>query len=171
MTTVETISIVFTGLSISLAAFYYISTLRNTQRNQQLQLETRQISTYIQTLGFRDPNFMKAWGDVMYIQEFNDYEDWLVEYGVNNNLEAWSNFCFICNTFQSIGLLVERGILEPDIVYDQEGELIMRSWERMSPIIEGMRGHRQYVSLFDHYESLYNRMVKIREQLHPELKT
>jgi len=34
MVTVETVSIVFTGLSISLAAFYYISTLRNAQRNQ-----------------------------------------------------------------------------------------------------------------------------------------
>ena len=47
MVTVETISIVFTGLSISLAAFYYISTLRNAQRTQQMQLETRQAQLFM----------------------------------------------------------------------------------------------------------------------------
>jgi len=38
---IETIPIVFTGISISLAAFYYINNLRNNQRNQQMQLEPR----------------------------------------------------------------------------------------------------------------------------------
>jgi predicted acyl esterase len=47
MVTIETISIVFTGLSISLAAFYYISILRNAQKTQQLQLETRQAELYM----------------------------------------------------------------------------------------------------------------------------
>ena len=48
MVTVETVSIVFTALSISLAAFYYINTLRNTQRNQQLAMETRKAQHYMQ---------------------------------------------------------------------------------------------------------------------------
>ncbi|MCW4020706.1 MAG: hypothetical protein NWF14_05720 [Candidatus Bathyarchaeota archaeon] len=39
MVSVETISIVFTGLSVSLAAFYYISTLRNANRMRELTLE------------------------------------------------------------------------------------------------------------------------------------
>jgi hypothetical protein len=39
---------VFTGLSVSLAAFYYINTLRNAQRTQEMQLENRQVQIFMQ---------------------------------------------------------------------------------------------------------------------------
>ena len=55
MVTIETISIVFTGISISLAAFYYINTLKNAQRARDLSLkaqeqasETRQAQLFMQ---------------------------------------------------------------------------------------------------------------------------
>lgn len=43
----QTISVVFTGISVSLAAFYYINTLRNAQRNQKLTLETRRAQMFM----------------------------------------------------------------------------------------------------------------------------
>ena len=48
----QTISIVFTGLSISKAAFYYISALRNSRMTQEHALETRQAQLYMQIYSF-----------------------------------------------------------------------------------------------------------------------
>lgn len=39
---IQSISVLFTGVSISLTAFYYIITIRNTRKNIQTTLETRQ---------------------------------------------------------------------------------------------------------------------------------
>jgi hypothetical protein len=61
MVSVETISIVFTGLSVSLAAFYYISTLRNAQKTQQIQLETRLAQMFMGIYNqFHSVNFLDA---------------------------------------------------------------------------------------------------------------
>jgi hypothetical protein len=43
----QTIGILMTGVSLTIAAAYYTLTLRNTQKNQQLQLETRQAQLYM----------------------------------------------------------------------------------------------------------------------------
>ena len=89
MITIETISIVFTGLSISLAAFYYINTLRNTRRNQELQLETRQAQLFMTTW---QTIFQKRVQDSSLLAielEYTDHDDFEEKYGRENNPEAF----------------------------------------------------------------------------------
>jgi len=43
----QTVLTYLTLISVSVGVFYHIMTLRNTRKNQQLQLETRQINTYL----------------------------------------------------------------------------------------------------------------------------
>lgn len=74
MISIETVSIVFTGLSISLAAFYYINTLRNTQRNQQLAMETRKAQHYMQLLQTASTDDFLRRTVEMLNMEFRDYD-------------------------------------------------------------------------------------------------
>ena len=71
MVTVETISIVFTGLSISLAAFYYISTLRNAEksRKRELILQRHQSYSLEYTRTFWE---MASWTDWETVEEYNE---------------------------------------------------------------------------------------------------
>ena len=142
---------------------YYFTIMRNSQRNQQLALESRQIATYIQTLGFRDKEFMKAWADIG-MQEYSDFEDFLSKYYYDVDVESWSSFFSVGNMYHSVGHLVELGILTPEIVYKQEGELVIYAWETQRMVIEGFRTHRGYLHFFDYYESLYEHMVRLRDQ-------
>ena len=69
----QTVSIVFTGISVSLAAFYYIMTLRNTQKNQELArktqehaLETRRTQLLMQIYQeLSSEDSMRRYADVM----------------------------------------------------------------------------------------------------------
>ena len=175
MVSLEVVAILLSGISISASLFYYANVLRNTSKSQQIQQETRQTSTYIQTIGFRDANFMKAYGDVFYFQKYDDYEDWMKKYHPTGKewkdeyKDSWANFFAIGNTFQSTGLLVSQGIISPEMVFEQEGELIMSLWERMGPLIVGLRRDGQSRMFFSYYESLYDEMKKIRNQKYPEL--
>jgi len=78
MVDAQTISIMFAGVSIGVAAIYYTLTLRNTQRTQQLQLETRQAQMFL-TLYNRilDENFAQIQRDVQWVWEWNDFEDFM----------------------------------------------------------------------------------------------
>ena len=122
----------------------------------------------------RDADFMKAFTDVMYFQQYDDYEEWMSKYhptGINYKdeyLDSFANFFVIGNAFQSTGLLVSRGIIDSELVYEQEGELIITLWERMKPIISGRKTDYQYQHLFPYYESLYEQMIQIKNQKRPE---
>lgn len=154
-------------VGILVGVFYYIMTIRTNQRNQQLALETRQVTTYIQTSGFRDKEFMKAWADIE-TQEYTDLADWESKYGADVNPDSYASFFSICNLFQSVGSLVDQEILTPEIVYDQEGEQVIRGWNMQKTVIKGLRARGGYLHFFDHYESLYEHMIRLKNQ---ELKT
>ena len=70
---IEYLPLVLTGIGIIVSILYYTSVLRNSNK-------TRQYSTYIQTIGFRDANYMKAYGDIQYFQKYEDYDDWKKKY-------------------------------------------------------------------------------------------
>jgi hypothetical protein len=142
---------------------YYLVIMRNSQRNQQLALENRQVSTYLQSVGFRDKEFMNVWADII-DQEYSDFEEWELKYGRLVNRESWSSFFAMANLYQSIGYLVDYGVLTPELVYDQEGELVILTWETQKMGIDGTKEKRGFKHLFDHYESLYNHMIRIRDK-------
>ena len=89
--TVPLVLDVIRTIGILVGIVYYLTIMRNSQRNQQLALESRQIVTYIQTLGFRDKEFMKAWADVI-TQEYADPAEWESKYGANVNPDSFASF-------------------------------------------------------------------------------
>lgn len=167
--TFQTIFQFLQTVSIMVGIAYYLMILQNQQKAQKTQQENRQISTYIQTVGFRDANYMKAYGDIMYFQKYDSYEDWRRKYHPSGeewkdeNKDSWANFFAIGNIGQSIGLLVAQGVISPELVYEQEGEHIIDLWERMEPIIIGTRKDSQMQSFFSYYEYLYKEMKKIQQ--------
>jgi hypothetical protein len=172
MITIETISIVFTGLSISLAAFYYINTLRNSKKNQELQLETRQAQLFMQIYDkLTDKEFVKDWTDFVYLQEWDDYNDYIEKYGYRNNLDAWSARIGLSNYFEGIGVLIKRELIDPALVDDLMSSGVMGFWEKWGPIVEEYRKDFDNPQMSEYQEYLYNRIKSIAKEQHPELNT
>lgn len=162
----QTISIVFTGLSISIAAFYYISTLRNAQRNQQQQLEARKLEMFMRLHQSKyDQKGLETIFTLMN-QEWDNYEDYMRKYGgvtghpeVAAALEAWLSY------FDGIGLLVKEDMIDLDTVYDIAYSRILLLWFKFETIIKEFRkppwGLPDYGQ---NLEYLANEMIKIRKQ-------
>ena len=115
MVTIETISIVFTGISISLAAFYYINTLRNSQRNQQTQLETRQAQLFIQLYNrFRDDTESLDIESSFLDVEIKSSEDfirlWRTDEDFGKVLSTLGGF------YEGIGVMVREGYIPVRLV-------------------------------------------------------
>ena len=135
MVTLETISIVFTGISISLAAFYYINTLRNTQRNQQLTLETRRAQHYMQLLqSISTEEFLKRTRDVQKI-EINNFEEYL-EYTRDSESQDGLKFNAYCTWVNGIGHMLHEGVIDEEMIHNfGSGIYLGLAWSTLKPFI------------------------------------
>jgi hypothetical protein len=163
MVTVETLSIVFTGLSISLAAFYYISTLRNAQRTQQLQLETRKTQVFMQIyeqLNSEESN--KTFMELMYL-DIEDNEEYLRKYDSSVNPAHYAKRAQLFYNYNAIGELLRGGIIDSDLIHRLllDFQVIMM-WEKWEHIIRETREREKIPDLWEGFEYLYSEMKEYR---------
>ena len=84
------------------------------------------------------------------------------KYGPNSNPEAFLHFIKVADVFQTTGTIVETGIVDIKHVYNHSGTSIIRAWEKMKPIIMGMRQQANSPDVYPQFETLYNMIIKYR---------
>ena len=88
---IEYLPIVLTGIGLSASILYYTIILRNANKTQQMQLETRQVQLFMTISDTKlSPEFQKLIYRVTFIDEWNDLDDYFREYGPKNNLDGYS---------------------------------------------------------------------------------
>jgi len=169
MVSVETLSIVFTGMSISLAAFYYISTLRNAQRTQQLTLETRQAQLFMQIYDRWSSIEMTKMEWELSNWEWDDFDDYVSKY--DSDVESISLRSVLGRQFEGIGVLIKRGLIDPALVDDLMSASILGYWEKWGPVVKEWRVRRNIPQASEYQEYLYQTIKAIAEKQHTELET
>jgi hypothetical protein len=134
-------------------------TLSYTRRNQELQLETRQLQLYTSILHAGGKDMAESFIDVIYNQEWEDFDDFMRKYGPVSNPEAYLHCISLCNYLQELGVLRHAG-----------GNVI-RVWEKMEPIIKEFRIRANDPLHWISFENFYNEVKKIQEEQLRELKT
>jgi hypothetical protein len=167
MITIETISIVFTGLSISLAAFYYIGTLRNANRMRELTiesqenaLETRQAQLFIQLFNrFNDADFFNKFDESVKRSEWREYEQERETIGL------------VAAFFEGIGVLVEQKLVNINLVSRLMSTNIMIFWESVEPVIREFRDRTHNPYAWEYVEWLYDNIKLSRLERQPAYTT
>jgi hypothetical protein len=162
MVTVETVSIVFTALSISLAAFYYINTLRNTQRNQQLAMETRKAQHYIQMLQtVSTDEFLRRTLELLSI-EFRDYDDFY-EMTTDYESETGAKFSAYTTWLNGFGHMLKEGLIDREMISNfGQGIQYIRAWDSWRPYILEYRERRNLPLYMSGLEYLAEEMKAFR---------
>jgi len=137
--TLQTLLTFVTLISVPVGVFYHIMTLRNTRRNQQLQLETRQAQLLMNLYEtYSSPDFRSQLNTIWYL-EWSDYDDFWEKYGGENNPEIWSAWQSIAGFWNGIGILVKRGLADIGMIDELLGNILVGIWPMMEPIIIGYR--------------------------------
>jgi len=166
MVSVETISIVFTGLSVSLAAFYYISTLRNAQKTQQQAQETRQAQLFMQAYNkFIDKEFQQNYMDIVYQHEWDDYDDWWEKYGPATNSGESSKRASVLSYFEGLGVFVEQNLIDIELVSRLGSQNIIWCWEKYSPLWEEYTRRTGSPYTYEYMGWLYNELKTKRHKI------
>jgi len=154
---IQTVSIAFASAGVFLAAIYYIFQIRHQTRIRKTDLLTRLVSTY----GSRE--YTKALMRVLAL-EFRDYDDFVEKYGPIPSLNPDTVAFRMISIFgEELGMLLRRGLIDPDMTISIFSVGIL--WEKLKPIVEGVRKHFNEPRLFEDFEYLYNEMKKREQKL------
>jgi len=156
MVDIQTVSIAIASASIVIAVVYYILQIQHQKKMRQTDLVTH-LSRDIAL----DREALDAYVDIVEA-EFEDYDDFVKKYGkfISKN-QVPRSFMMMGNFYEQIGVLLRNKLIDASLV-DQLFP-VSTTWEKMKPLVEGMRKEYHDPTVFEWFEYLYNEMKK-REQ-------
>jgi hypothetical protein len=164
MVDVQTLSIVFTGLSIAASIVYYASVLRNANKTQQMQLDTRQAQLLMQVYQrMSTPEYVSDWAEILNY-EWDSYEDFENKYGSAAHPKKFGKRASIWRSFDGVGLLVKEGLLDVEIVYELLDTGVIYQWMKWETIIKEQRIRYGFPNQSIWFEYLADEMYRIRHQ-------
>jgi hypothetical protein len=157
---------------VIVAAVYYIYNMRITQRNLKLNLETRQAQLFMDIYKtYSSKEYQKDREQMGLIWSFTDYEDFFKKYGPQVDPDEHAKWDTQLAMYAGIGVLIKRGMISPDLVFDLIYDTVIAFWEKFSIIVEGLRkGHQRVDGMYTDYylpnymqdaEFLYDEMKRI----------
>ena len=156
----QTVSYLIAALSFAVTCAYYIMNLKNTQRNMQLTLEARQTQIFLQLMNYLKTEG-RAWTKFMLTYEWSDFDDYMKKYGPIDNPDEWDEQFKHQITFEGIGILVNKKMIDISLVYEAYGDWVMRYWEKYQPVVVEFR--KTYGSeFFEWTEYLVGELRKYR---------
>ena len=159
--TLQTLLTFLTLFSVPVGVFYHIMTLRNTRKNQQLQLETRQAQLFTQLHSeFRRAETLRLYFKALQMT-WDDLDDFEKKYGLEN-WEERIPYTSMSHFFEHLGVLLEEGLIDINLVIQIIGGTFKRFWEKFEPIVLERRIRESHPQYYDKMEYLYNEIEKLR---------
>ncbi len=159
----QTLLTYLTLISVPVGVFYHIMTLRNTRKNQELQLETRQAQLFMQI--YQDmsspEHYIRA--NELLTMEWEDWDDYYRKYSSENNPEAYALRNSMWYRLNGVGLLVKAGLIDVDRVYDLMSGTILWQWKKWGDIIIRIREEYNIPGYLEGFEFIADEMVKESE--------
>jgi hypothetical protein len=156
MVDIQTVSIAIASAGVFLAAIYYIFQIRHQTRLRQTDLTMRLYTSWV------SKEMTEPWLKVMNL-EFTDFDEFKRKYGeyLSENPENAAVLA-VMNSFLVMGFLLQKKLVDYEIVRQLP---IGMTWNKMKPIVEGVRKQFKNTSMYVEFEYLYNEMQKREQQL------
>jgi hypothetical protein len=140
---------VLVGVALTVLELRHFSKQRQTQLVVELSSQTR------------SREYKEATMEILSV-EFNDYNDFVKKYGAPFSKNPVSvSFSIFCTFYEQLGVLVKNKLINPYLVSQLFS--IDIPWQKVKPIVEGMRKQYHEPRLYEWFEYLYNEMQN-REQ-------
>jgi len=152
---------------------YYITIMKNQQRNQELTLraqenatETRQAQLFMQIYDkWSSPDFLGAWRFIMET-EFETLEEIRELQKKEEYQRAWAT---LVGFYEGVGVLVKEGLIDIRLVALLMTGTTVLFWRKMEPFVPEMR-KGAYPRAYIETECLYHALMDYVKD-HPEIES
>jgi hypothetical protein len=155
---------------------YYVLTVRNNQKNQELMLKAQQQTLETRKIGLTDSiiarsitlDFLRCVLELLGY-EWNDYEDFEKKYGSESNVEASAKRYMVWNSYNSMGMMLRKGMVEAEDIFDA-GSPSVFLWIKYKDVIEENRRRYNGTDYLMDFEYLSNEMLKLKQIKDPSFR-
>ena len=158
MVSFEFLAIILTGLGLTVSIVYYTTVLQNANETRQTRLFWDIHGSHISL-----PT-MAITAELAYEWEWKDLDDFDEKYMMPNNKEDNVKFLHYFASLERIGVLMRRGLIDPELVYDSQMGTIIHIWEKFSPLMDEMRIKLNAPHIYVDPEHVYNELIQIRRE-------
>jgi len=165
MIQIEVLALVLTGIGIMASILYYASVLRNANKTQRMQLETRKTQLYMQLfMRTTSEEFMKLSIELLR-WEFDGYDELNEKYLRNPDINVSAKWFSLIRHIDGLGYMMARELIEAEMVYNLGGgSAQIRHWMRWEPVIMEMRRVRGEPEFLEWFEYLVKEMMRLRQE-------
>ena len=143
---------------------YYVMVVRNAQRNQQHQLETRQAQFFMGTYqSLMTPEVQRLYGEVLE-WEWTDFDDFAERYYKNPTRKGeWISANM---SFEILGIMLKENLMDLQLLFEMEqygtrGGTVL--WFKYEDVIREMRRREGNPDLMKNFEYYVGEMYRLRE--------
>lgn len=125
------LGVLFFGVIIALQQ------LRDIKHTRKTELETRQAQLFMQIYNrFNSKAFVSQLNDLRFRWNVTEFDDFMQKYGPFTNPEGWDSMASTTYFLEGIGVLMKKGLIDPEIVDDLMSGVIVSVWEKIEPSVQ-----------------------------------
>ena len=174
MVDAQTVGVLVTAVSVTVAAIYYIFTLRINMKTQELALkaqqqtlETRQAQMFMNIYDKSSSKEIQSSLKKIVTSDFSTWEEYQKLYNEPEFNEAWDT---LRSFYEGVGVLVKEGLLNVRMMALLMCGMTRLYFEKVKPIVYEGRKVMGFNRWFSETEYLYDELMKYLVD-HPELDT
>ena len=153
---IEYLPLVLTGLGLTASIFYYTITLRNANKTRETQL-------ILQIMNKMD-DFSELWNHLTYIWTWTNIDEFWQKYGPENNITDWIKLFRFSAFIENLGVLVNRGSLDADLLDDIFAGVIIDYWEKYGPVFIDLRARWDMPDISLWTEKMVDKLKEVRKK-------
>ncbi|MGD0805819.1 MAG: hypothetical protein ABSA11_17290 [Candidatus Bathyarchaeia archaeon] len=156
MVDAQTIGVLITATSVTVAAIYYVTTLGEARKSRHMQFLMQTINE------FRNEDAWKRYLTLMNM-EWRDYDDFEKKYGSDNNPDSYAERSTNWQYYNNLGYMVSKKFIRADELFDLMGEGIIWEWQKWGGMIKEIRRRYSQPFLYAYFDFLADELIKVRE--------
>ena len=152
MVTLVELTAVISALAGIAAAVFVVVQLRHMDKHRDLEISMK-LFEWAETDRMR-----KAFRWIENEFEFKDLETYKTEIAANSEV---SDYPYQIEAyFEEVGFLINKKLVDIDVIVDRLGSHIITNWQKLKPWIIAIRNQRQDKTFGEHFEILYAKTLQ-----------
>jgi len=158
MVDAQTVGVLVTAASVTIASIYYMINLRETTKNRRAALTNNLIQF------FTTKEFAYTWDALINKMKWDSFDDFLKKYDSRVNPENFALRISFWNLCDSIGYQYRTGLIDIGTVYNVAGLWIGGAWVLFGSVIKEYRKLDYPRDLYENFEYLAEVIASMRAQ-------
>jgi hypothetical protein len=157
MTSLEFIVITSSLLGLCASFLYYGLVVKAQNKVNLSQLRLDQIKF------INDPEADKALTEILWVWQWDDFDDYWAKYSPHGNPEANVQRRVARNYYVALATMIRKGDLDVELLYELNPSGVTRYWEKIGPIAHEFRKRNNYPDYLEPVEYLARRIAELRK--------